>query len=227
VSVTCTIQKTVSGGGSSTLGGSHSETGTNLAAIDSSFPAASVNTVQAAAFSVAALKLIELIADQPMTLTTNGTNEVQRITITGTPTGGTFTITWNGQTTTAIAFNATNATVLAALEALSNIAVGDVSVTGGPFPGSTMDVTFLANLGNTNVAAMTTTDSFTGGSSPASAVSTITAGVAPSNSFALQAGMPLEWEVSPGYFANPFSVDVTKFNVTCATSARLQGRILT
>lgn len=57
------------------------------------------------------------------------TNEVQAITHSGVVTGGTFTITWNAQTTSAIAFNASAATVQAALEALSNIAVGDVDVT--------------------------------------------------------------------------------------------------
>jgi hypothetical protein len=168
-----------------------------------------------------------LVSDQPMTLSTNGTNEVQRITITGTPTGGSFTITWSGQTTAAIAYNAVAATVQTALENLSNIAVGDVAVSGGPFPGSTMDVTFTGNLGNTNVAAMTTTDSFTGGSSPASAITTPTPGVAPTNTFTLRANMPLRWGVSEGYFANPFTADVTRFNVTCSVSARLQGRILT
>lgn len=224
MSVTLTVQKTVSGTGVSALGGSHSETGTSLTSIDSSFPAATVNAVQVAAFAVANLKLIELVSDQNMTLSTNGTNEVQTLSTTGTVTAGTFTITWSGQTTAAIAWNATAAAVQAALEALSNIAVGDVAVTGGPLPATPVVVTFTGNLGNSNVAAMTTTDTLTGGST---AVATTTAGVAPSNTFTLQAGIPLEWEVSPGYFANPFTVDVTKFNVTSATSARLQGRILT
>ena len=49
-----------------------------------------------------------------------GANEVQLITL-ANHTGGTFTLTWNGQTTAAIAYNATAATVAAALKALSNI----------------------------------------------------------------------------------------------------------
>lgn len=107
------------------------------------------------------------------------TNEVQTITITGTPTGGTFTITYAGQTTAAIAFNANAAAVQSALEALSNIAVGDVVVTGGPGPGTPYVVEFRGTLAQTNVATMTTTDSFTGGAAPASAVTTTTPGVAP------------------------------------------------
>ena len=47
-----------------------------------------------------------------------------------TATGGTRTLTVNGQTTTALAFNAPPATVQAALEALNNVAPGDVVVSG-------------------------------------------------------------------------------------------------
>jgi hypothetical protein len=50
------------------------------------------------------------------------------------PTGGTFTLSYLGQTTAAIARNASGATIQAALEALSNIAPGDISVVGGPLP---------------------------------------------------------------------------------------------
>ena len=42
---------------------------------------------------------------------------------------GTFTLTYSGQTTSAIDYDASAATVQAALEALSNIAVSDVTVT--------------------------------------------------------------------------------------------------
>lgn len=47
-------------------------------------------------------------------------------------TGGTFTITFQGETTAAIAFNATAAAVKAALELLPGINLGDITVTGGP-----------------------------------------------------------------------------------------------
>src|SRR5215207_7777373 len=163
MSVTLTMQKSATGGGASALGGSNSETGTNLAMIDSNFAAGSVNTVQAAAFSAAALKLVVLISDQPMTLSTNGTDEVQTLSTTGTVTAGTFTITWSGQTTAAIAWNATAAAVQAALEALSNIAVGDVVAAGGPLPGTPVVLTFMGNLGLQNITPITTTDTLTGG----------------------------------------------------------------
>lgn len=97
-------------------------------------------------------------------------NEKQSITITGTPTGGTFTLTYSGQTTAGIAYNANAAAVQAALEALSNIAPGDVVVTGGPGPGTPWVVEFAGTLAMTNVALMTAVSSLTGGSSPAIAI---------------------------------------------------------
>jgi hypothetical protein len=104
------------------------------------------------------------------------TEEVQSVTITGSPTGGTFTLTYSGQTTAAIPYNATAAQVQTALEALSNIGVGDVVVAGGPGPGSAFSVTFAGALANTDVAAMTATPSLTGGSTPSVTIGTTTAG---------------------------------------------------
>lgn len=104
------------------------------------------------------------------------TNEVQTVTITGSPTGGTFTLTFNGQTTAAIAYNANAAAVQSALEALSNINVGDVTATGGALPGTAVTVTFGGQYLGVNVAQMTATGSLTGGSTPAVAVTTATAG---------------------------------------------------
>lgn len=103
-------------------------------------------------------------------------SEVQTVTITGSPTGGTYTLTWSGQTTAAIPYNATAAQVKAALEALSNINVGDVAVSGGPHPGTAIVVTFGGQYLSDDVAQMTATGSLTGGSSPAVAIATTTAG---------------------------------------------------
>lgn len=98
------------------------------------------------------------------------TDEVQTLTEGGSGLTS-FTITWNGQTTTSIAAAASAATVQAALEALSNIGVGDVAVTGSA--GGPYTVTFGGTLADTNVAAMTTTP--TGGSGTVT-VATPTAG---------------------------------------------------
>jgi hypothetical protein len=104
-------------------------------------------------------------------------NEVNTITADATAaSGGTFTLTVNGQTTAAIAFDADAAAVQAALEALSNVAPGDVAAVqtagtdlgdnsaivtltwGGAFAG--MNVTITATMagltGNVHVLATST-----------------------------------------------------------------------
>jgi len=108
------------------------------------------------------------------------TDEVQTVTITGGPTGGTFTLTFSGQTTAAIAYNATAATVQTALQALSNIGAGNVTVTGNA--GGPYTVDFVGTLANTDVAQMTATPSFTGGTSPGVTIATTTAGGADAGS---------------------------------------------
>lgn len=115
------------------------------------------------------------------------TSEVQTVTITGTPTGGTFTLTYAGQTTAAIAYNATAAAVQSALVALSNIGASDVVCTGGPLPGTAVTVTFDGALANADIAAMTASGaSLTGGSSPAVVIATPTAGGAEPSAGGLQ-----------------------------------------
>ncbi|MFE6126726.1 hypothetical protein ACFQ6Q_00415 [Streptomyces sp. NPDC056437] len=106
-----------------------------------------------------------------------GTDEVQTVTITGTPTGGTYTLTFDGQTTSGIAYDATAGAVQSALEALSNIASGDVVCAGGPHPGTPVTVTFGGAYDGENVPQMTASAaSLTGGTSPAVAVTTTTPG---------------------------------------------------
>ncbi|WP_228981256.1 hypothetical protein [Streptomyces sp. DH12] len=102
------------------------------------------------------------------------TNEVQTLTVTGGPTGGTFTITFSGQTTAAIAYNATAAAVQTALEALSNVAPGDITVTGNA--GGPWTLTFGGQYLGEDVAQVTTTEAFTGGTSPDITIATTTAG---------------------------------------------------
>lgn len=103
-------------------------------------------------------------------------NEVQTVTITGSPTGGTFTLTYAGQTTSAIAYNATATAVKNALGALSTVGgTGNVSVSGSA--GGPYTVTFQGTLSGTDIAAMTASGAgLTGGSSPSVAIATATAG---------------------------------------------------
>ncbi len=104
-------------------------------------------------------------------------SEAQTVTITGGPTGGTFTLTLAGQTTAAIAYNATAAAVQTALNALPNINAGDVTVTGGPGPATPYVITFGGQYAGEDMPAMTASGaSLTGGTSPAVGVTTSTPG---------------------------------------------------
>src|SRR4051794_40430870 len=75
-------------------------------------------------------------------------NEVQTLHIAGTATGGTFTLTYAGNTTATIAWNATAAAVQTALAALASIGAGNVVCTGGPLPGTDVVITFTGTLGS-------------------------------------------------------------------------------
>ncbi|MEU6016977.1 hypothetical protein ABZ826_23880 [Streptomyces sp. NPDC047515] len=104
-------------------------------------------------------------------------SEVQTVTVTGAPTGGTYTLTFSGQTTAGIPFNATAAQVKAALEALSNINPGDVLVSGGPHPGTAVVVTFAGQyMGDDQPQMTASATGLTGGTTPAVTVATSTAG---------------------------------------------------
>lgn len=94
-------------------------------------------------------------------------NDVQTITVTGTPTGGTFVIQigYLG-VTVAIAYNASAATVQAALVTL--VGTGNVAVTGGPGPGTPWVATFQGACAGLEMPLMTVySTSLTGGASPA------------------------------------------------------------
>src|SRR5689334_10940556 len=108
------------------------------------------------------------------TLTTK-TDEEQQIAKSGTVTGGTFTITYSAQTTAAIDFDATAAEIQTALEALSNIAPGDVVVAGGPISTTPIIIIFQGTLAATNQTQVTVdSTSLTGGGTYVP--STLTAG---------------------------------------------------
>lgn len=108
--------------------------------------------------------------------TTTGTNEVQALSLTGTPTGGTFTVSYEGSTSGNIAFNANAAAVQAALEAMASIGTGNVTATGGPLPAA-VNVTFTGTFAGIDASTITLgTNALTGGTSPTLAVSTTTPG---------------------------------------------------
>ena len=83
-------------------------------------------------------------------------NATQTITLTGTVTGGTFTLAYAGQTSTSIAYNASAATVQSAITALGNVGSGNATVTGsGPWV-----VAFSSSLGS--ISTLRAVSSLTG-----------------------------------------------------------------
>lgn len=98
----------------------------------------------------------------------------QTVLITGSPTGGTFSLIFNGYQTNSIAYNAlaSNANphisgsiyrdVQAALENIPIIGVGQVHVTGGPGPANAFIIEFTGNLSNTSVSQFKAINSLTG-----------------------------------------------------------------
>jgi RHS repeat-associated protein len=94
----------------------------------------------------------------------------QQVSLTGAPTGGTFTLTFSGQTTAAIAYNVSAAAVQSALQALSAIGAGNVQVSGAA--GGPWQVHFAGALAGANVPDLSGNGAgLTGGTSPAVAVS--------------------------------------------------------
>mgnify|MGYP003387438206 FL=1 len=111
-----------------------------------------------------------------------GTSKIQTLTIGGTPTAGTFTITYDGYTTTAITWTATDATLVAdidaALELLPNIGTGGVVTAAGTVTSGigTITITSGGNLAKLAHNTFSVTSSLTG-TSPTLAIAQTTAGV--------------------------------------------------
>jgi hypothetical protein len=105
-------------------------------------------------------------------VTVNLGNEVQLVTVSAT--GGTFTLTFGGQTTSTIAWNAAASAVQTALRALSTIGATGVTVSGsggGPFT-----VSFTGTLQDTDVAQMTSSAAGLTGGAQTCVVTTVTQG---------------------------------------------------
>lgn len=104
----------------------------------------------------------------------SGTNEVQTVSITGTPTGGTYTLSMYAETTAPITYNTNAAGVQTKLLELSAFDTGDVVVTG-TYPNFTL--TFGGRYAAQNVAQVTATSALTGGTTPNVTTATTTPGV--------------------------------------------------
>lgn len=118
----------------------------------------------------------------------DGTNEVQTLTISGSPTGGTFKLTYDGFTTSAITWVGNDdaaliAAIDAALEALPNIGTGGVTVADGTLTNGvgTVTITFTGNQAKLAVALITVANNSLVDATPATiAVVETTPGASPS-----------------------------------------------
>src|SRR5690349_17374776 len=114
---------------------------------------------------------------------TAGTNEVQTLTIGGTPTGGTFILRFEGNNTTPITWSATNNTLLAniqaALDAHPSLGTNGCVASAGTVTSGigTILLTFGAARAKENVELMTVFKNSLTGTSPTLAIATTTPGV--------------------------------------------------
>jgi hypothetical protein len=113
-----------------------------------------------------------------------GTDAVQTLTVGGTPTSGTFKLAFQGFTTAAITWSATNATLVAnidaALELLPSIGTGGVTTAVGTMTAGigTITLTFAGDHAKRPRSLMTVADNSLAGTSPTLAIATTTPGVA-------------------------------------------------
>ena len=110
-----------------------------------------------------------------------GTNEVQTLTIGGTPTGGTFTLALGAMRTGAIAWNATNGTLISNMNTALDAVFGTASIVaavGTMTAGiGTATLTFSGNeYAKSAQTLMTATNSLTG-TTPTLAIAETTPGV--------------------------------------------------
>jgi hypothetical protein len=110
-------------------------------------------------------------------------NDIQTVTVTGTPTGGTFTLTGTNPftgatfTTAAIAYNAAASAVASAVSTALGISGATVTGGGGALPGTAVTLTFTGVLAARPVPILALgTNSLTGGTTPTAAVAHTTIG---------------------------------------------------
>jgi hypothetical protein len=175
-------------------------------------PAGAANFEVDLAVLVANMRVFFLSADRPVTVKTNSSGSPTQtllvgqatVTISGSPTGGTFTVTITtpdgvSQTTAGVAYNASAATLQTAIQALSNVGTGNATVTGsagGPY-------TISLSAAKSPFVAAASAAGLTGGT-PAVAV--------------INNGLVIAWDQLTG-LANPITADVTKLFLTNADGA--------
>ena len=98
--------------------------------------------------------------------------EIQTISATSDPTGGTFTLSFEGETTPRLPLNAPTEDVTKALEALKGIGTGRIVLDGGPLSESPINVTFAGPSAGKNVPELVAEAKLEGGEKPTIRVGT-------------------------------------------------------
>lgn len=113
----------------------------------------------------------------------NGTDEVQTLTIGGTPSSGTFKLAFEGFISAAITWSATNNTLISnintALRALASLGASEITAAAGTLSSGigTITLTFGGNRGKQAVGLISVADNSLAGTSPTLAIVETTAGV--------------------------------------------------
>jgi hypothetical protein len=218
-----TIKRTWSSPTGTPIAFSAAQVGNVEANLDLAIPGGT-NLQSAISILRATLQSFFLVSSQPVSVYVGGANSRQTITKGGTiDPSDQFVLVWSGQTTTPLPFTATAAAMQAALEALSNIGVGNVQVTGPA--GGPWVVEFVGSLALGARAAITAIVA-TIATAALTIVQSVT-GTSPSQTMALAAGVAIDWS-KDDLAANPLSGDVAKLSVYVpgAATAAVQLRSL-
>jgi len=131
----------------------------NIPAISRSTQGGS-STANLASFAAANFTMTQSAQDSKIRVdgypSSSAVSEVQKLAITTGATAGTFTLTYDGQTTAPIAYGATTVQIQAALEALPNVCTGEIAVAGDRLTvnNGTMTFTFSDALGDVSLISM-------------------------------------------------------------------------
>lgn len=149
------------------------------------------------------------------------TVQVETVQIAGTPSGGTYTLTWMGQTTAAIAYNANAATVQEALRLLAGLESVVVTTIAGSPPNQTHQLTLHGVQGNTPL--MTYANNMTGGT-PTITVAAITTGIEGEKIVLPAATLPTAWSLRY-FWINLPTVVPSDFTLSVAVTGTLSNGV--
>jgi len=158
-------------------------------------------------------------ADSGATVTPTAVSAIQTLTPSLTATSGSFTLTYEGQTTAAIAYNASTAAIKTALELLSTVTVGDITPGGTIFSAGTggLTLTFAATLGRVQLVSITS--SLVGAGSTAITVAVVQ--TTPGDLGIIAPPHWLAWDTAPSLLGYDFEGTADSANATGLVDASL------